>query len=52
MLRIIGDHSGKTKGSSFYYLENHQGPFNCKIYDARNYMAALGNKFAGKGFEY
>lgn len=24
---------------------------NCKIYDARGYYAALGNMFAGKGYE-
>lgn len=24
---------------------------NCKIYDARGYYAALGNKLGGKGFE-
>jgi hypothetical protein len=24
---------------------------NCKIYDARGYYAALGNKIAGKGYE-
>lgn len=24
---------------------------NCKIYDARGYYAALGNKISGKGFE-
>lgn len=24
---------------------------DCKIYDARNYIAALGNKFSGKGYE-
>ena len=30
---------------------NSKGRLNCKIYDARGYYAALGNKIAGKGFE-
>ena len=30
---------------------NKNNKANCKIYDARGYYAAFGNKLAGKGFE-
>ena len=37
-----------TKAISVKELQNQ---VNCKIYDARGYYAALGNKMAGKGYE-
>ncbi len=43
----------RPKKYQIFYLD--EAPFvgnaNCKIYDARNYIAALGNKFSGKGYE-
>lgn len=39
-----------TKQISEKFAEN-KNRLNCKIYDARGYYAALGNKIAGKGFE-
>lgn len=45
MFNYIGDLS--SNGSQ----ESPLGKKNCKIYDARGYYAALGNMFAGKGFE-
>ena len=43
MLRFIGDHQEDRK--------NVNGEVTCKIYDARGYYAALGNKVSGKGYE-
>ena len=47
MLRVIGDlkYDPKTHKS-----ENEKSK-KCRIYDARNYYAAFGNKFQGKGYE-
>jgi hypothetical protein len=35
----------------YLYTENNSNSANCVIYDARNKMAAFGNKVAGKGYE-
>ena len=43
MLRFIGNHAGDTTTDS--------DSLTCKIYDARGYYAALGNKVSGKGYE-
>ena len=45
MLRLIGDPKIDPKETLT------QGDINCVIYDARNKMAAFGNKVAGKGYE-
>ena len=45
MLRLIGDPKIDPKEAPT------QGDTNCVIYDARNKMAAFGNKVAGKGYE-
>lgn len=45
MLRLIGDPKIDPKEGVT------QGDINCVIYDARNKMAAFGNKVAGKGYE-
>lgn len=44
MLKMIGNPNSNTKGK-------HEKKINCKIYDARGYLAALGNRFQGKGYE-
>ena len=44
MMSYIGDLTGES-------LKNKNPKKNCKIYDARGYYAALGNMFAGKGYE-
>ena len=44
MLKIIGNHQLEVNSST-------DGIINCKIYDARGYYAALGNKMSGKGYE-
>lgn len=53
MLRCIGDHFFDPKSTKIFYIDDipFVGNANCKIYDARNYIAALGNKFSGKGYE-
>ena len=53
MIRMIGDHSYNPKGTYFFILDDSQyvGSPNCFVYDARNYIAALGNKISGKGYE-
>ena len=43
MLRIIGNHKGDSTNDNL--------SVTCKIYDARGYYAALGNKVSGKGYE-
>lgn len=43
MLRLIGDPS--------QIKDEFKGPVNCKVYDARDYYAALGNMISGKGYE-
>ena len=43
MLRYIGNHQAD--------LNNGGNDITCKIYDARGYYAALGNKVSGKGYE-
>ena len=42
MLRFIGNHQDDSINAS--------SEVTCKIYDARGYYAALGNKMSGKGF--
>lgn len=44
MLRMIGNHQADPNATN-------NDVINCKIYDARGYYAALGNRMAGKGFE-
>lgn len=53
MLKCIGDHSSNPNSKHTFYSDEGQigGIPNCKVYDARNYIAALGNKFTGKGYE-
>lgn len=46
MLRVIGNVKYDSKIPA-----NSDQITKCKIYDARNYYAALGNKLQGKGFE-
>ncbi len=46
MLRMIGDHKLNYSEVNDFY-----GNYNCHIYDARGYIAAMGNRLAGKGFE-
>lgn len=42
MLKFIGNHREEDL--------NGNSEVTCKIYDARGYYAALGNKMSGKGF--
>lgn len=42
MLKLIGDPSEEP---------SKEKKKNCVIYDARGYMAAIGNKLQGKGYE-
>lgn len=53
MLQLIGNPKLNLKCKILLYLapQSMTENKNCKIYDARNYMAAFGNKIAGKGFE-
>ena len=44
MMSYIGDLTGESS-------KPNMTKKNCKIYDARGYYAALGNRFAGKGYE-
>jgi hypothetical protein len=39
-----------TQRISKKVFNDPSGKINCKIYDARGYYAAWGNKIAGKGF--
>lgn len=51
MLRLIGNPKLDPKGiASFIVDTGVQEEINCVIYDARNKMAAFGNKVAGKGY--
>ena len=54
MLSVIGNPKVSPKGKLLSILELENNPIqkvNCVIYDARGYMAALGNKISGKGYE-
>ena len=44
MIRYIGE-------ATHIHGNKKARQINCKIYDARGYYAALGNMFAGKGYE-
>lgn len=45
MLRLIGNPEADPK------IDQVDNNINCVIFDARNKMAAFGNKVAGKGYE-
>lgn len=47
MIRVISDTLDLVNAKEIGLINRH----NVKIYDARGYYAALGNKLAGKGFE-
>lgn len=52
MLRLIGNPKLDPKGTLLNTIDNiGLQKVNCVIYDARNKMAAFGNKVAGKGYE-
>jgi hypothetical protein len=46
MIQYIGDLTGSFLAPS----EENKKQKNCKIYDARGYYSALGNRFVGKGY--
>ena len=50
MLRVIGNHKINPRGSHIHENENMEVK-KSKIYDARGYIAALGNRLQGKGYE-
>ncbi len=53
MLRYIGNpkYDPTKSNPSLNIANNTQKEVDCVIYDARNKMAAFGNKVAGKGYE-
>jgi len=52
MLRMIGDPKLDPKSNNLSLtIDEITNGINCKIYDARGFYAALGNKIAGKGYE-
>lgn len=54
MLRMIGNHKLDPKSNYNIKIDenNNTSPtVNCKIYDARGFYAAFGNKISGKGYE-
>lgn len=51
MLRMIGNPKTDPKSNHNLNKDESSNVINCKIYDARGFYAALGNKIAGKGYE-
>lgn len=50
MLRMIGNPKIEPKSNNTLIKDEISNVINCKIYDARGFYAALGNKIAGKGY--
>ena len=48
---MIGNPKLDQKSNKKIILDEIPNGINCKIYDARGFIAALGNKIAGKGYE-
>jgi len=53
MLRMIGNPLQDPKSTQYKNIGEIPNPpkVNCKIYDARGFYAAFGNKISGKGYE-
>jgi hypothetical protein len=47
MIQYIGD----LKGSFLNNTEENKKVKNCKIYDARGFYSAFGNRIVGNGYE-